>query len=130
MRRGSKIHLNSSLAQFEDLQRLKDVLIRDREGLDARATVDRYIQGLENRDFRSYFDEQMEALAVVLPPESPSTVAQLATFTITKSGWLTNVADNVFVSIKRDFPRLVSRMSMMLYYTIDMPADVDCQRGR
>ena len=97
------------MAQFEDLQRLKDVLIRDREGLDARATVDRYIHGLENREFKAYFDEQMEALAVVLPAESPSTIAQLATFTITKSGWLTNVADNVFASIKRDFPRLVSR---------------------
>ena len=72
----------------------------------------------------------MEALAVVLPPESPSTIAQLATFTITKSGWLTNVADNVFVSIKRDFPRLVSRISMILDCTTHTPADVDCQRGR
>lgn len=107
IRRGNKVHVNTLLSQFEDLEVLKAVLIRDRDGLDAKATVDRYLQGLRDRDFRAYFDEPMEALAIVLPPDSRSSLAQLATLTITKSGWLTNVADNVFASIKKDFPKLI-----------------------
>ena len=107
IRRGNKLHTKTSLSQFDDIEKLKDVLVRDREGLDARATVDRYVEGLAERPFKIYHDEPMEALAVVLPPESDSSFAQLATFTITKSGWLTNVADNVFASIRKDFPKLV-----------------------
>ena len=107
IRRGNKVHVNSSLSQFPNLETLKQVLVRDREGLDAKATVDRYLEGLGKRDFRAYFDAPMEAMAIVLPPSSGSTLAQLATFTITKAGWLTNVADNVFASIKKDFPKLM-----------------------
>ncbi|KAJ9295115.1 hypothetical protein DTO271G3_6285 [Paecilomyces variotii] len=107
IRRGNKVHTKTSLSEFEDLEQLKDVLVRDREGLDARAVVDRYVEGLQDTDFKAYFDEPMEALAVVLPPQKDSAFAHLATFTITKSGWLTNVADNVFSSIKKDFPKLV-----------------------
>jgi N-acetyl-gamma-glutamyl-phosphate reductase/acetylglutamate kinase len=86
---------------------LKDVLVRDREGLDAKATVDRYVDGLKKREFKAYFDEPMDALAIVLPPTSDTALANLATFTITKAGWLTNVADNVFAAIKKDHPKLV-----------------------
>ncbi|MCJ1318169.1 Protein arg-6, mitochondrial [Xylographa vitiligo] len=107
IRRGNKVHINTSLSQFSDLETLKQVLVRDREGLDAKATVDRYLEGLEQRDFRAYFDAPMEAMAIVLPPSSGSLMAQLATFTITKAGWLTNVADNVFASIKKDFQKLM-----------------------
>ena len=107
IRRGNKVHVNTSLSQFKDLDHLKEVLVRDREGLDAKAVVDRYVQSLEDGQFRAYFDEPMEALAIVLSPTSGSSLAQLATFTITKAGWLTNVADNVFASIKKDFPKLM-----------------------
>jgi N-acetyl-gamma-glutamyl-phosphate reductase/acetylglutamate kinase len=107
IRRGNKLATASSISQFEDLQKLKDVLVRDREGLDARATVDRYVDGLTNREFKAYFDEPMDALAIVLPPTSDTQLANLVTFTITKSGWLTNVADNVFAAIKKDNPKLV-----------------------
>ena len=48
-----------------------------------------------------------EALAVVLPPSDGSSMAQLATFSVTKSGWLTNVSENVFTAIKKDFPKLM-----------------------
>ncbi|KAJ5123063.1 hypothetical protein N7448_009160 [Penicillium atrosanguineum] len=105
IRRGNKINVNTSLSEFQDLQALKDVLVRDREGLDARAVVDRYVEGLQERDFKVYYDDPMDALAVVLP-QKDSEIAQLATFTITKSGWLTNVADNVFSSLKKDFAKL------------------------
>jgi N-acetyl-gamma-glutamyl-phosphate reductase/acetylglutamate kinase len=107
IRRGNKLNTFTSLSQFEDLQKLKDVLIRDREGLDAKATVDRYVDGLEKREFKAYFDEPMDALAIVLPPNSEASLANLATFTVTKAGWLTNVADNVFAAIKKDHAKLV-----------------------
>ncbi|KAI9754936.1 MAG: Protein arg-6, mitochondrial [Candelina submexicana] len=107
IRRGNKVHTRTSISDFEDVKALTEVLIRDREGLDASATVDRYVQTLEDRQFKAYFDEPMEALAIVLPPGTDSSFAHLATFTITKAGWLTNVADNVFTSIKKDYPKLV-----------------------
>ncbi|KAL9108012.1 MAG: hypothetical protein Q9227_007117 [Pyrenula ochraceoflavens] len=107
IRRGNKVHVKTSIAEFEDPEALKEVLVRDREGLDAKATVERYLQVLKERDFRAYFDDPMEALAIVLPPPRGSSIAHLATLTITKSGWLTNVADNVFASIKKDFPKLI-----------------------
>jgi len=107
IRRGNKVHVKTSLSDFESIEMLKEVLVRDRQGLDAAATVDRYLDGLERRSFKAYFDEPMEAIAIVLPPESSSSLAHLATFTITKAGWLTNVADNVFASIKKDFPKLM-----------------------
>ena len=107
IRRGNKVHVNTSLSDFPNTEALKEVLVRDREGLDAKAVVDRYVKGLGNQEFKAYFDEPMEALAIVTPPQGSSSIAQLATFTITKSGWLTNVADNVFNSIKNDFPKLM-----------------------
>jgi N-acetyl-gamma-glutamyl-phosphate reductase/acetylglutamate kinase len=107
IRRGNKIHVKSSLAEFDNVDTLKNTLIRDREGLDAKAAVDKYIDTLKDCEFKAYFDEPMEALAVVLPPRQGSSLAHLATLTITKAGWLTNVADNVMASIQKDFPKLV-----------------------
>jgi len=107
IRRGNKLVTVTSLSEIEDQQKLKDVLVRDREGLDARATVDRYVDGLKNKEFKAYFDEPMDALAIVIPPKASSSASILATFTITKSGWLTNVADNVFSAIKKDHSSLV-----------------------
>ena len=107
IRRGNKIVVNSSISQFEDREALRDVLMRDRESLDAKAIVERYIESLESRDFKAYFDEPMEALAIVLPAQRQSSMAHLATFTITRNGWLSNVADNVFASIKADYPKLM-----------------------
>ena len=99
--------MNTKLSQFEDIEAFKKVLVRDREALDAAATIDRYVQHLGQREFKAYFDEPMEALAIVLPPQEGTSMAQLATFTITKAGWLTNVADNVFTALLRDNPKLV-----------------------
>lgn len=107
IRRGNKLSTTTAISQFEDIQKLKDVLVRDREGLDAKATVDRYVDGLKKKEFKAYFDEPMDALAIVLPPSTETNLANLATFTITKAGWLTNVADNVFAAIKKDNPKLV-----------------------
>ncbi|EKD14570.1 acetylglutamate kinase [Drepanopeziza brunnea f. sp. 'multigermtubi' MB_m1] len=107
IRRGNKLSTTTAISQFEDIQKLKDVLVRDREGLDAKATVERFVDGLQKKEFKAYFDEPMDALAIVLPPSPESSLANLATFTITKAGWLTNVADNVFAAIEKDNPKLV-----------------------
>jgi N-acetyl-gamma-glutamyl-phosphate reductase / acetylglutamate kinase len=107
IRRGNKVHVNSKISDFPDLNKLKEVLVRDREGLDARAVVDRYVNGLQEQSFKAYCDEPMEALAIVMPPSSETSIAHLATLTITRQGWLTNVADNIFASIRKDFARLM-----------------------
>ncbi|KAL2393307.1 Protein arg-6, mitochondrial [Exophiala dermatitidis] len=107
IRRGNKVHVNTSIDQFKDIEQLKEVLIRDRAGLDAKAVVDRYIKSLRDREFKAYFDEPMDGLAIVLPPNGETVLAHLATLTITKNGWLTNVADNIFAAIKKDFPKLM-----------------------
>ncbi|KAL6722077.1 Protein arg-6, mitochondrial [Lecanora helva] len=107
IRRGNKVHVKTKLSQFEDMEAVKKVLIRDREALDARATVDQYINFLDEREFKAYSDAPMECLAIVLPPHDGAAMAQLATFTTTKAGWLTNVSDNVFAQILKDFPKVM-----------------------
>ncbi|KAI1500652.1 Aspartate/glutamate/uridylate kinase [Biscogniauxia marginata] len=107
IRRGDKLITASSVSDFTDIAKLKDVLVRDREVRDARATVDRYLEFLKDRSFKAFFDEPMKALAVVLEADSDQSYSTLATLTITKSGWLTNVADNLFAAIKKEYPSLV-----------------------
>ena len=108
IRRGTKLLEASSVDEFQDLDQLKKVLVRNRDGLDAQSVVDRYLDTLKTRSMKAYYDESMDALAIVLPPDSssPSSMAHLATLTMTRSGWLSNIADNVFQSLKRDFPKL------------------------
>ncbi|KAF2169839.1 hypothetical protein M409DRAFT_20252 [Zasmidium cellare ATCC 36951] len=107
IRRGTKLQSASSLKEFEDVNKLKETLIRDREGLDAANVVDRYLEILESRPFKAYYDEGMEALAIVLPPENASSqLGHLATLTMTRNAWLSNIADNVFQNLKRDYPKL------------------------
>ena len=107
IRRGNKLHTVTSLAELGDLEQLKHVLVRDREGMDASAVVERYLESLSQKPFKAYFDENMEALGIVLPPGQGSSIAHLATFTVTKPGWLTNIADNVFQNLRKDYPKLM-----------------------
>ena len=106
LRRGDKLHTAVRMSEFPDLHQLRSVLKRNREGADADVVLDRFLHQMESRPFKAYWDERMEALAVVLPPVQGSSLAQLATYTITKSAWLTNLADNIFQNLKRDFPKL------------------------
>ncbi|KAI9708226.1 MAG: Protein arg-6, mitochondrial [Bogoriella megaspora] len=106
LRRGDKLQTATSLDDFPDLQQLRSVLKRDRAGVNAEAALDRFLGLLRSRPFKAYWDERMEALAVVLPPGEGSPMAQLATYAVTKSAWLNNLADNVFKNLKRDFPKL------------------------
>ncbi|KAK3898249.1 Aspartate/glutamate/uridylate kinase [Staphylotrichum tortipilum] len=106
IRRGNKLHSATSLAQFKDLDDLKTVLIRDREGADGMATATKYLDFLAENDFKAYYDGPMNALAIVLPAKN-GRKATLSTLTITKSGWLTNVADNIFTTLRKEHPQLV-----------------------
>ncbi|KAK0716916.1 Aspartate/glutamate/uridylate kinase [Lasiosphaeria miniovina] len=106
IRRGNKLLSATSLSDFKDLDALKQVLVRDREGPDAAATVDKYLDFLKENSFKAYYDEPMNALAIVLPARD-GRQATLATLTITKSGWLTNVADNIFTTLQKEHPELV-----------------------
>jgi N-acetyl-gamma-glutamyl-phosphate reductase/acetylglutamate kinase len=107
IRRGTKLNTATSLKELGSLEELKDVLVRDREGLDAEAVVERYVSDLRSKPFQAYFDEGMDALGIVLPPQGNASIAHLATFTVTKPGWLTNIADNVFQNLKKDYPKLM-----------------------
>ncbi|KAH9889238.1 Aspartate/glutamate/uridylate kinase [Xylariomycetidae sp. FL2044] len=107
IRRGDKLMTAESVSDFADIEKLKDVLVRDREVRDARATVNQYLDFLKDRRFKAFFDEPMKALAVVLEPGPNQSYSTLATLTITKSGWLTNVADNLFAAVKKEYPSLV-----------------------
>ena len=107
IRRGNKVHVNTRVSQFENINILKEVLVRDREGLDAKAVVDRYVENLEHREFKAFFDEGMSALAIVLAPHDGASIAQLSTFSISKAGWLANLSDNIMTSIKKEFPKLM-----------------------
>ena len=107
IRRGFKLFSATGVQEFNDVEKLKEVLIRDRDGPNARQTVDTYVDFLKENSFKAYYDEAMNALAIVLPANEARPMATLATLTITKSGWLSNVADNIFTAIKKDFPKLV-----------------------
>lgn len=107
IRRGDKLMSATSVSDFADINKLKEVLVRDREVRDARATVDRYLDFLKERKFKAFFDEPMKALAVILESSADEPYATLATLTITKSGWLTNVAENLFAAIQKEYPSLV-----------------------
>ncbi|KAF5018429.1 hypothetical protein F66182_9603 [Fusarium sp. NRRL 66182] len=111
IRRGDKVRKTSSVNEIEDLGKFKQALVRGREGLDAEATVDRFIDILKEKDFNAYYDEGMQCLAVVLPGGEGRSVATLATLNITKSGWLSNIAENVFDAIKKDHPSLAWTVS-------------------
>jgi N-acetyl-gamma-glutamyl-phosphate reductase/acetylglutamate kinase len=69
------------------------------------------VNDLRSKPFKAYFDEHMDALGIVLPPQGNASIAHLATFTVTKPGWLTNIADNVFQNLKKDYPKLMWTVS-------------------
>ncbi|KAI7761549.1 hypothetical protein LZL87_002364 [Fusarium oxysporum] len=111
IRRGDKIQRVSSVNEIGDISKFKETLARDRQGLDAEATVERFVDHLKEKNFNAYYDDGMQCLAVVLPANEERPIATLATLNITKAGWLSNVAENVFAAIRKDHPSLVWTVS-------------------
>ena len=100
----------SKLSDFKDLELLKQTLVRDREALDARQTVERYVEFLGEKEFTAFYDDSMEGLAIVLPAHGERNVpqlAQLSTLTLSRAAWLTNLSDNLFETIKKHFSKLM-----------------------
>ena len=109
VRRGQKVITASKLSEITDAELLKQTLVRDREALDARQTAERYVDFLGQNAFTAFYDDSMEGLAIILPPASGAKpqLAQLSTLTLSKAAWLTNLSDNLFATIKREFPKLM-----------------------
>ncbi|KAF3174323.1 hypothetical protein TWF106_009666 [Orbilia oligospora] len=109
IRRGNKLTAKSSISEFEDIAKLTAALQRDLTFASAespKAAVEQFLQKLESSPFKAYADEPLDALAIVHPPAQGGQPAFLSKFVVTKHGWLSNVADNVFSNIKREFPKL------------------------
>jgi N-acetyl-gamma-glutamyl-phosphate reductase / acetylglutamate kinase len=111
IRRGDKIEAVDNVANISDMAKFKEGLLRDREGQDAEATVDKFIESLKTTPFKAYYDEPYNCLAVVLPESAERSHATLATLSVTKNGWLSNVTENVFNAIKKDHPKLAWTVS-------------------
>lgn len=100
-----------SILDFPDIEKLKGTLLYGRVRLDAEAVTERFIDLLKEEQFTTYYDDAMQCLAIVLPKGKDRAVATLPTLSITKTGCLSNVAENVFAAIKRDHPTLIWTVS-------------------
>ncbi|KAF4450108.1 N-acetyl-gamma-glutamyl-phosphate reductase [Fusarium austroafricanum] len=109
IRRGATIKRVTSISEFEDLDKLKDNLIRDQPGLEN--SINQAITFLRKGPFTAYYDDTMQCLAVVIPPGPNRSMATLFTLAITKSGWLSNIAENIFTAIKEDHPSFIWTVS-------------------
>lgn len=107
IKRGNKIKVATSLPEIKDIRAFENALVRDRGGINAHDVVREYIETLKDTGFKAYFDDMYDVVAIVIPPQEGSTMAHLATLSITKNGWLTNVADDTFAKIKKDNPKLL-----------------------
>ncbi|KAK6355358.1 hypothetical protein TWF696_004467 [Orbilia brochopaga] len=136
IRRGNKLTAKTRLSDFKDIDTLNEALQRDPTFAAAespKAVVDQYLKSLETAPFKAYADEPLNALAIVHPPsQTGQSSAFLSKFVVTKHGWLSNVADNVFSNIKREFPKLiwaVPKSSEYLTWFFDK-ADGSVMRGQ
>lgn len=107
IRRGYRLLTRNSLSEFQEPELLRKALQRDSEIASGKISVASYLRELEDSKFKSYGDEPLEVLAIIKEgTEATSNVAVLDKFLASKAGWLNNVSDNIFSSIKKDFNSL------------------------
>lgn len=106
IRRGYKLINRNSLSDFGNPDLLRSALLRDPAIKSGKLSVASYLKTLENSSFKSYGDEPLEVLAIVLEDEGELNISKLDKFLSSKTGWLNNVTDNIFNSIKKDFDQL------------------------
>ncbi|AEY96155.1 FADL062Wp [Eremothecium gossypii FDAG1] len=102
IRRGYKLLKGSSMQQF-GAERLRTALERDPEIRSGRLSVASYLKSIEETNITTYADEPMEVLAII---DNDGTIPRVDKFLCSQAGWLNNVADNVFKTLKRDFGAL------------------------
>ncbi|ODV77454.1 bifunctional acetylglutamate kinase/N-acetyl-gamma-glutamyl-phosphate reductase [Suhomyces tanzawaensis NRRL Y-17324] len=103
IRRGYKLINRNSLKEFGNPDLLRNALLRDPEIKSGKLSVASYLKTLETTSFKSYGDEPLEVLAIV---KDDAQIPKLDKFLSSKTGWLNNVTDNIFNSIKKDFSSL------------------------
>ncbi|CAI5757014.1 unnamed protein product [Candida verbasci] len=103
IRRGYKLVNRNSLSEFGNPDLLRNALLRDPEIKSGKLSVASYLKFLEGINFKSYGDEPLEVLSIVL---ENGKFPKLDKFLSSKTGWLNNVTDNIFNSIKKDFDEL------------------------
>lgn len=112
IRRGEKVEVASSLSEIKDLPAFKAALARGQSAdKEVVASIDNYLQMLKDRPFKAYYDDAMSCLAIVLQPTESRPFASWVTLSITKPGWLTNTAENVFQAIEKGNSDLVWTVS-------------------
>lgn len=104
IRRGYKLINRNSLEDFGNPDLLRAALLRDPEIKSGKLSVASYLKHLEAINFKSYGDAPLEVLAIVFEEEGK--VPKLDKFLSSKTGWLNNVTDNIFNSLKKDFSSL------------------------
>ncbi|AGO11711.1 AaceriADL062Wp [[Ashbya] aceris (nom. inval.)] len=102
IRRGYKLLKGSSMQDFET-DRLRKALERDPEIRSGQLSVAAYLKSIEKTNITTYADEPMEVLAII---DKDGMVPRVDKFLCSQAGWLNNVADNVFKTLKRDFGAL------------------------
>lgn len=104
IRRGYKLISRNSLKEFGNPDLLRAALLRDPEIKSGKLSVASYLKHLESIEFKSYGDEPLEVLAIVT--KNGSRIPKLDKFLSSRTGWLNNVTDNIFNSIKKDYKSL------------------------
>lgn len=104
IRRGYKLISRNSLKEFGNPDLLRAALLRDPEIKSGKLSVASYLKHLESIEFKSYGDEPLEVLAIVT--KNGSRFPKLDKFLSSRTGWLNNVTDNIFNSIKKDYKSL------------------------
>ncbi|CAH2354069.1 protein Arg5p,6, mitochondrial [[Candida] railenensis] len=106
IRRGYKLINRNSLKEFGNPDLLRSALLRDPEIKSGKLSAASYLKTLEKIPFKSYGDEPLEVLAIVINDEANNQLPKLDKFLSSRTGWLNNVTDNIFSSIKKDFKEL------------------------
>lgn len=104
IRRGYRLINRNSLRDFGNPDLLRNALLRDPEIKTGKVSVASYLKFLDSVQFKSYGDEPLEVLAIVV--EQNEKVPKLDKFLSSKTGWLNNVTDNIFNAIKKDYSQL------------------------
>ena len=104
IRRGYRLINRNSLREFGNPDLLRNALLRDPEIKSGKLSVASYLKFLDSVEFKSYGDEPLEVLAIVIKQDEK--VPKLDKFLSSKTGWLNNVTDNIFNAIKKDYTQL------------------------